>query len=1518
MDKDNNFSNSRSNLEDEEEEKNKIIPESSNNNNNNNKNVDFSDSSDEDDDQIFKSQQYLNPNEKDNVDINNNNNFNNMDDNNNNSNNNNFNKNDNIPIPKNSIDSELNKNLNNNDNNYSSKNIKNEINSPTDSKLNNNNNFKNDNNNNNNSKVSTTATTTTTTTSSNTSKNNPTTVPEDTDKIKRDILSMIPHNTISNFNSSFGDSSPPKSQYSGGNIGNTLNNDINNNNNFNTDTPPPHAKIPIDSRQTSSGGPGSKRSFLSPLSAVLRGSTSTNSPSTENINNHNPSTTSPILEEMGIPSSSAQSGNLDSTNIDTQRQPPPPTGSPTNNTFSSIKSNRSYTSRVSSPPTTGKSGISKEQKSTNTAMPLGKSSSSVSNFLFSTSPSNSNSPKRNHHLYNNKSGFSQKFLANPIVDFLRRILRYPWKLIKFLLSSRVTFHSKVTQRRCRALNLLVLILFVVYIIATILNWDIWYVIMPGIFIMVVVYFLAMTKNFYYPTCILFIFTVVSINITSIIVETSRGTDTSNLVFSWDVLVMIAIPLLFPSLLFCIVLLVLVALSYIGLAIYLNASNNFHLIDGYDNFGEMLRNILISVILLMLYSFMTSIDLKEIERKEARIQSLFKISNEALVVHKAGVITDANPAFESMFQIKLQDVLYPVPSGIWEFLPDLEGMFSGEGDELFDITPVIETTGIDSSGRPFQVEVRTNKATYAGRPVDVISIIDITGRKQLIEADVALRKAEAANEAKVVFLTTVSHELRTPINGVLASTEILERSNMDSTQKEFLNCIKISANYLLDLITDILDYSKIEAGKMELFKTDFCLLKMVEDSIRIVSRNVLEKHLELLVFIDGNVPVMLHGDCNRVKQIILNFLSNSIKFTSVGQIIIRVKLVLERTNTKDVMILFEVEDSGIGIKQEHLGQLFTAFSQIDSSNSRKYQGTGLGLSISKRLCRMMGGNVRVKSEFGKGSTFSFTVLFSMPTNLPRFTLQMLGGSIYMNEKLPGLNNPLVGKKKFGKGYGVVGIILDPNPFVRKCLVHYFGLLNISCVDYGTVREFEDYLVAFPKSEQPQQQYPVYVVVTSFANVNNETMPVPLDREYHWILLSSKQEDLKLSGFDGVIAKPCLFSDVIKCLYQVPEHSLDFFFEDTNNLTNNLTQIGRKKSLGSSGGIGPSLGPSSGGLPPGGGGTGVPPAGGTNTFIPTQVSSAIPRRDISIRSPLFTSQTTDETMDNMMSRRSSVNESNMMPVVSYSPSINPQYPTNMETVFKFIESHSLKSTPHSTGPMPSSSSIADKQSLLQQKKLSGDKDDQSSPLFFSTTSPITDARRSIGEGIHPISSGSPTAGSPSLPIPPSFIRTGSSSAPSSPPPSSSKLQQPPLQAQQQPPTNEPQEMQKEKILLVEDNAVNVKVFSKFLNDCGYTFNVAKNGIEAVNMTQHNAYDLILMDCQMPEMDGFEATQIIRKLETEKKIPTPPAGKHDHVIIIALTANSAIEDREKCIKVGMNDFLQKPVNCAALMRMIKKHME
>jgi CheY-like chemotaxis protein/nitrogen-specific signal transduction histidine kinase len=244
------------------------------------------------------------------------------------------------------------------------------------------------------------------------------------------------------------------------------------------------------------------------------------------------------------------------------------------------------------------------------------------------------------------------------------------------------------------------------------------------------------------------------------------------------------------------------------------------------------------------------------------------------------------------------------------------------------------------------------------------------RHARLEAEKARIEAEKANNAKSVFLATMSHEIRTPMNGVIGMASLLAETKQTLEQQEYTETIRSCGENLLTVINDVLDFSKIESGKMELEHKDFNLRECIEDVLDVFADKASKSNLDLIYEIDYNVPTHIIGDSLRLRQILMNLVGNAIKFTSKGEIFLGVHLL--NANADQLYLGFEIRDTGIGISQDKLDRLFKAFSQVDSSTTRQYGGTGLGLVICEKLIELMGGNITVESHLGQGTTFSFTI------------------------------------------------------------------------------------------------------------------------------------------------------------------------------------------------------------------------------------------------------------------------------------------------------------------------------------------------------------------------------------------------------------------------------------------------------------------------------------------------------------------------------------------------------------------
>ncbi len=282
---------------------------------------------------------------------------------------------------------------------------------------------------------------------------------------------------------------------------------------------------------------------------------------------------------------------------------------------------------------------------------------------------------------------------------------------------------------------------------------------------------------------------------------------------------------------------------------------------------------------------------------------------------------------------------------------------------------VEVEAVHRNGRRFPIELAVWDAEGENGPVFVSFIHDITDRRRE-EAELAAARDQAmeASRLKSEFLANMSHEIRTPMNGVIGMTSLLARTELTSEQRDYLETIRVSADALLNVINDILDFSKIEAGKLELLEQDFELRSVVDEVGALLAGTAHAKGLELVIGVEASVPAVVRGDAGRLRQVLLNVVGNAVKFTEAGEVAVGVSM----DPDDDGLICFEVRDTGPGIPLADQSTLFDSFSQADTSSTRRHGGTGLGLAIARRLVELMGGEIGLCSEPGRGSTFRFTV------------------------------------------------------------------------------------------------------------------------------------------------------------------------------------------------------------------------------------------------------------------------------------------------------------------------------------------------------------------------------------------------------------------------------------------------------------------------------------------------------------------------------------------------------------------
>ncbi|TVR09374.1 MAG: PAS domain S-box protein [Planctomycetota bacterium] len=489
-----------------------------------------------------------------------------------------------------------------------------------------------------------------------------------------------------------------------------------------------------------------------------------------------------------------------------------------------------------------------------------------------------------------------------------------------------------------------------------------------------------------------------------------------------------------------------------------------------------------------------------------------------VFHKDihGRYTGCNPAFETFYGVKEKDLLGKTVFDIAP--PDLAALYQAKDAEILEHAgvQVYEAEVQDALGSTHSVIFHKASLTNSdGQIIGLVgTILDITQRKQaeqdlrnlnqaLVETSAQAtrmaERAEAANRAKSSFLATMSHEIRTPMNGVIGMNGLLLDTSLDEEQRRYAEIVRSSANTLMRLINDILDFSKIEADKLDLETIDFDLASLVNDLLASFALQAQERGLELIGVLDPAVPRQLRGDPGRLRQILTKLVGNALKFTEQGEVVVRIApMALDEAS---VFLRCTIEDTGIGIPENELPELFQPFRQLDASMTRRFGGTGLGLAIAKRLVEMMDGSIGLHSQVQAGSTFWFTV---------RLGLQM------------GTQEPLDPEADFS---GVRVLIVDDNITngdYLSSLLRSWGLRP----DY--VSNGVDALQALRLGVTARDPYAIVLIDHQMPDMDGESLgriigEMPMLKALRLIMLSSLGQSmdfkrLKTLGFVACLSKP----------------------------------------------------------------------------------------------------------------------------------------------------------------------------------------------------------------------------------------------------------------------------------------------------------------------------------------------------------------------------------------------------------------
>ena len=506
-----------------------------------------------------------------------------------------------------------------------------------------------------------------------------------------------------------------------------------------------------------------------------------------------------------------------------------------------------------------------------------------------------------------------------------------------------------------------------------------------------------------------------------------------------------------------------------------------------------------------------------ERKRA--EALFRLVVDSapygvLMIDCQGTVIMANLQMEKMFGYDKQDLLGRpietlIPGGYRghylsyrdNFFADLRARAMGPGRYRL---------GLRKDASEFPIEIDLNPVETPEGTHVLASIIDITERKAL-EQELRLTKeaAEAANEAKSAFMANISHEIRTPMTGITGMAGLLDDTELTPQQREYCEVIRRSGDALLTIINEVLDFSKVESGKIELEVIDFDLRSSVEDITALFAQQAADRGIDLFQFIHHDVPTNLRGDPGRLRQILSNLVGNALKFTAEGEVVVRVNVV-EETPTH-ALLRFEITDTGIGIAKEKYAKLFNVFSQADASITRKYGGTGLGLVLCKKFVDLMDGQIGFTSEIGMGSCFWLTLKL----------LKNVESAQPAARACPDLR-------------GLKVLIAEGNSTSRTVLEHYldsFGIVTQSAPDAISALEL---LRASLHSGGP---YDVVVLDATSSGVNGTELATVIRQDPRFaatkllLLISAKRGDaasVQQEGIDAYLTKPLGRFQLGECL------------------------------------------------------------------------------------------------------------------------------------------------------------------------------------------------------------------------------------------------------------------------------------------------------------------------------------------------------------------------------------------------------
>ena len=886
---------------------------------------------------------------------------------------------------------------------------------------------------------------------------------------------------------------------------------------------------------------------------------------------------------------------------------------------------------------------------------------------------------------------------------------------------------------------------------------------------------------------------------------------------------------------------------------------------------------IQIIDLLLSTFDNAIqknlELERANREQVKSQLELKKLNEQLeqrVKERTRKLAISEANHRRLLEHNADAIIVVDHDGIVHFVnPAAEALLERPADALLN-TPLAFPISIGKTsevviprknGDVLVAEMRGVETTWEGEPAVIASLRDITERKRAEETlQKAKDSAEAADQAKSDFLANMSHEIRTPMNGILGMIGLLLDSKLVPEQREHAETVKGCAESLLAIINEILDFSKIEGGKLDLEVIDFDLHPAIEEVVELFAKPAEDKKLELASLIYHDVPSALRGDPGRVRQVLNNIVGNAIKFTEHGEVVLRVMLI-NQTATH-ALVKFAVSDTGIGIPPERMDRLFQTFSQVDTSSTRKYGGTGIGLAISKKLTELMGGEIGVESELGKGSTFWFTVPFekqaydTLPASPSRANLN-----------------------------GLRALIVDDNQTNRTILRHQLTSWGMKP---HTSKDGHQALEMLATAAEEDRAYDIAILDFQMPEMDGLTLAKEISNNpalttTRLVLLTSvgrrgDGERARDVGVDAYLTKPVRQSQLHECLRTV------------------LGQPAKPRES-------------------------TRPVLVTRHTIAEAQHQIRPRILVAEDNPV--NQKLIARLLEKMDYRADVaaNGLEAIDALARIPYAAVLMDCQMPEMDGFEATAEIRKRDREKGThTPVIAVTAHAMKGDRERCLAAGMDDYiSKPV--KTDDLRTSLNRFLKSAKEPLASVVPalTQKQAERRLPPGSVSPQAEivTLPSTSPVVEVQSQgevytrsiEPRLVPVDVAPTPSPIP-HVTRVLVAEDNPVNQKLIVRLLEKLGHKADVAANGLEAVEAISQLGYSIVLMDCQMPEMDGFEATAEIRKRDIQDGTHTP---------VIAVTAHAMKGDRERCLAAGMDDYVSKPVRPedlkAALDRWLRK---